>query len=113
MSVNDKSSTKTPRHSADSRKPRPRYTRRPLDRAEDIVVEVLLEDGALLTLHLTGVQSLVTRFEPTWGQSVTIGLAARDAPEGQFTTVARLEVADLVTHLLEHIPGVKFAISPT
>lgn len=88
--------------------PRPRYTRRPLARAEDVVIDIVLEDGALLSLQLTGVQSLVTRFEPAWEQSMTIGLVARDAPEGDFVTVARLEVADLVTHLLEHIPGVQF-----
>ena len=87
-----------------SRRPR----RRPLDAAQDVILEVLLDDGALLTLHLSGVQRVSTRFEPTWAQTLEVGLVARDEPDGPFRTVARVEVPDLVGHLLEHLPGVVF-----
>ncbi|MCB9756281.1 MAG: hypothetical protein H6713_40700 [Myxococcales bacterium] len=73
-----------------------------------MILEVLLDDGALLTLHLSGVQRVSTRFEPTWAQTLEVGLVARDEPDGPFRTVARVEVPDLVGHLLEHLPGVVF-----
>ncbi len=87
-----------------SRKPR----RRPLETAQDVILEIVLEDGALLTLCLSGVQRVSTRFKPTWAQTMEVGLASRDEPDGSFQTVARVEVPDLVGHLLEHLPGVVF-----
>lgn len=82
-----------------------------MESAQDVVVELALEDGALLTLHLSGVQRVSTRFEATWEQAMTVGLAARDEPDGTYRTVARLAVPDLLSYLLEQLPGVEFTSS--